>query len=150
MTLTAAVSQADPTYIGKVVSIIDGDTLTLLDEHQQYRVRLQGIDAPERGQPFGNKASINLSELIFGKLVVADCPKIDRYGRLVCVIRAGGSDIGLMQLKAGMAWHYKKYASEQSPEDRETYAAAEQTARGAHRGLWQDPTPLPPWDWRHR
>ena len=109
-------SQADPIYIGKVVNIIDGDTLTLLDEHQQYRIRLSGIDAPERSQDFGSKSTKHLSELTFGRYVVADCPKTDRYGRLVCGIRVDGSDIGLEQLEAGLAWHYKKYANEQSLE----------------------------------
>lgn len=134
---------------GKVVGITDGDTLTLLDENQtQHRIRISGIDTPERGQAFGHVASDNLANLAFGQLVTADCQKQDRYGRWVCVVRVNGMDVGLSQIKVGLAWHYKKYASEQTPTDQELYATAEQDARVAGIGLWKDAEPTPPWDWR--
>jgi endonuclease YncB( thermonuclease family) len=136
---------------GKVVGITDGDTLTLLDEKQtQYRIRVSGIDTPERGQTFGHVASENLAKLAFGQLAAADCQKLDRYGRWVCVVRVNGMDVGLSQIKAGLAWHYKKYANEQTPMDRELYAKAEQEAKAAGIGLWKDMDPTPPWDWRKR
>lgn len=136
---------------GKVVGITDGDTLTLLDENQtQYRIRVSGIDTPERGQAFGHVASENLAKLAFGQLAAADCQKQDRYGRWVCVVRVGGVDVGLAQIKSGLAWHYKKYASEQTPTDQELYAKAEQEAKVAGIGLWKDADPIPPWDWRKR
>lgn len=134
---------------GKVVGITDGDTLTLLDENQaQHRIRVSGIDTPERAQAFGHVASDNLAKLAFGQLATADCQKQDRYGRLVCVVRVNGVDVGLAQVKAGLAWHYKKYANEQTPADQELYANAEQEAKDAHVGLWRDADPVPPWDWR--
>lgn len=136
---------------GKVVGITDGDTLTLLDENQtQYRIRVSGIDTPERGQAFGHVASESLAKLAFGQLAAADCQKQDRYGRWVCVVRVNGMDVGLSQIKAGLAWHYKKYVSEQMPTDRELYAKAEQEAKVAGIGLWKDADPTPPWDWRKR
>ena len=136
---------------GKVVGITDGDTLTLLDEnHAQYRIRVSGIDTPERGQAYGHVASESLAKLAFGQLATADCPKQDRYGRWVCVVRVNGVDVGLAQVKSGLAWHYKKYASEQTPTDQELYAMAEQEARVAGIGLWKDAEPTPPWDWRKK
>ncbi len=142
---------AEPVIAGKVVGIQDGDTLTMLDtSHEQYRVRLAGIDAPEKSQPFGHDSKDNLSRLAFGEIAAADCPKTDRYGRLVCVVRVNGVDLGLSQLAGGFAWHYKKYEQEQSIEDRATYSAAEAEARSGKMGLWHDSEPVPPWEWRHR
>ena len=148
---TINAAYAEPVILGKVVGISDGDTLTLLDEDkQQHRIRLAGIDAPERAQPYGEASRRNLSELAYGRLVAADCPKVDRYKRLVCVVRVDGSDVSLAQIKAGLAWHYKKYANEQSPDDREAYSNAEIEVRMDGRGLWAETAPLPPWEWRHR
>lgn len=142
---------AEQVIPGKVVGITDGDTLTLLDTNQmQYRIRVSGIDTPERGQAYGHVATENLAKLAFGQLAAADCPKQDRYGRWVCVVRVNGVDVGLAQVKSGLAWHYKKYASEQTPTDQELYAMAEQEAKVAGIGLWKDADPTPPWDWRKR
>ena len=139
------------TLTGRVVGIADGDTLTILDAgNQQHRIRLNGIDAPEKAQAFGNVAKQNLSRLAFGRGAVADCPKVDRYGRQVCLVRVDGIDVGLAQVGDGLAWWYRKYAREQSPQDRATYAAVEREAQEAKRGLWQDKDPMPPWEWRHR
>lgn len=82
--------------------------------------------------------------------MVADCPKQDRYRREVCLVRVDGVDVGLAQIEAGLAWWYRKYAKDQSAQDRATYAAVEQAAQEARRGLWQDRDPVPPWEWRHR
>ena len=151
LTLLIAQAAAEPIIIGKVVGIQDGDTLTLLDDSEkQQRIRLAGIDAPEKGQPFGNVSKENLSAIAFGQFVTADCPKVDRYGRLVCVVRVNGTDVSLLQVKSGLAWHYKQYAHEQSPDYRTAYADAEVEARMAKKGLWADPKPMPPWEWRHR
>jgi endonuclease YncB( thermonuclease family) len=139
------------TFVGRVVGIADGDTLTILDAtNQQHKVRLSGIDAPEKAQPFGNVSKQNLARLAFGRGAVADCPKRDRYGRQVCLVRVDGVDVGLAQVEAGLAWWYRKYAKEQSAQDRATYAAVEQDAQEAKRGLWRDKDPVPPWEWRHR
>ena len=107
---------------GHVVGVADGDTLTLLDgKNQQHKIRLGGIDAPEKGQAFGNVSRQHLAELAFGKKAAADCYKIDRYRRLICTVYVDEKDVGLAQLDAGLAWWYRKYANEQPPQERLTY-----------------------------
>jgi endonuclease YncB( thermonuclease family) len=134
---------------GTVVSISDGDTLTLLDANKtQYRIRLDGIDAPERTQPYGQRARQSLAALAHGRAASADCPKVDRYGRAVCRVIVDGVDLGLEQIRRGYAWHYVKYAHEQRAVDRERYARAESAARLTHSGLWSFSDPVPPWDHR--
>lgn len=138
------------TIIGRVVGLADGDTLTVLDHaRRQHTIRLSGIDAPEKAQPFGQRSRTALSALAYGRQAVADCPKRDRYGRAVCAVRIEGSDIGLEQIVAGMAWWYRQYAADQTPAARIAYEDAERSARAARRGLWQDSKPVPPWEWRH-
>jgi endonuclease YncB( thermonuclease family) len=135
---------------GKVVKIADGDTITILDaQNVQHRIRLQGIDAPERRQAFGQVSRENLGGLVFGKQVDVEYEKVDRYGRLVGKVSINGDDECLEQIKSGLAWHYKKYENEQSSTDHQLYANAEETARVQKRGLWLDSNPTPPWDFRH-
>ncbi len=137
------------TLTGRVVAIADGDTITILDSaNMQHRVRLEGIDAPESHQLFGEQSRLSLSEMIFGKDVSVSYQKVDQYGRLVGKIILEGKDINLEQVKAGMAWHYKFYEDEQTPEDRELYDRAEAEARAARLGLWQDPNPTEPYQFR--
>lgn len=133
---------------GKVVGVHDGDTLTVLDGTRQHKVRIAGIDAPEKAQAFGAVAKDTLARLTFGKRVDLHCPKRDRYGRDVCSVQVGLRDVGLEQVRAGGAWWYREYAREQVPEARREYEAAENEAREARRGLWADPQPTPPWAWR--
>jgi len=147
---------------GRVVGVHDGDTITVLDAtKKQYKIRLAGIDAPERKQAFGAKSKQNLSDMVYRKQVTVDWTKRDRYKRIVGKVMFTPSlcaspaclektDANYQQVAAGMAWHYKQYAPEQSPEDRQRYAAAENQAREAKRGLWVDPKPVPPWDWRRK
>ena len=136
---------------GRVVAIADGDTITILDSaNTQHRIRLEGIDAPESHQAFGEQSRLSLSGMIFGKDVSVSYQKIDQYGRLVGKIILDGKDINLEQVKAGMAWHYKFYEDEQTPEDRELYDRAEAEARAARRGLWQDPNPTEPYQFRKK
>lgn len=133
------------TLTGRVVRIADGDTVTVLDStNTQYRIRLEGIDAPESHQAFGAQSKQSLSQMVFDKEVTVVYQKTDQYGRLVGKITLDGKDINLEQVKSGMAWHYKEYQREQSPEDRELYAKAEDEARAARRGLWQDADPVEP------
>ena len=144
----AHVASAD-TFNGFVTGITDGDTLTLLDDQkQQHKIRVVGIDAPEKVQPFGAKSQANLGLLAFNKQARAECPKRDRYGRELCKIFVDGQDVGLQQITDGMAWWFVKYAKEQAPEDRVTYEQAETTAKIRRFGLWADTNPTPPWDWR--
>lgn len=134
---------------GRIVAIADGDTVTLLDaKKQQYKIRLSGIDAPERKQAFGNVSRQHLARLVFGKEVIADCPKTDRYRRWICTIEVGGIDANLAQVTAGMAWHYKAYQRDQLPQNRVRYGNAEQEAKQEKRGLWVDRSPLAPWEFR--
>lgn len=134
---------------GVVVSISDGDTLTLLDQqNQEHKIRLQGIDAPEKRQPWGRRSTQNLGTLVFKKKVSGECSKVDRYGRNICKILIDGQDANLAQIKAGMAWWYRTYATEQTQSDRSIYAAAEAFAKATRVGLWTESNPQPPWEWR--
>jgi hypothetical protein len=117
---------------------------------QQAVIRFEGIDAPEHNQEYGDRAKQNLIQLVSGKTVTLDCNGQQSYGRLVCnVLLPSGEDVGLDQVTAGLAWHYKQYEDGQTPADRSRYAAAEDTARGARLGLWANPHPVQPWDFRH-
>lgn len=143
---------------GVVVGVADGDTVTVLDaDKTQQKVRVAGIDAPEKAQPFGQRAKERMSGLVFGKEVRLEGDKRDRYGRTVakvwvsppdCQRCSKTLDAGLAVLTSGLAWHYKKYQNEQSAEDRERYAFAENDARSKRAGLWSEADPVPPWDWR--
>ena len=135
---------------GRIVGVSDGDTVTLLDTAKTtHKVRLMGIDAPEKSQPFGTRSKQSLSSLIFGKYVAVEWSKKDRYGRLIAKISTPNiPDINLEQVKLGMAWHYKDYQREQSSTDREAYANAEDEARTYQRGLWADSEPVAPWEFR--
>ena len=101
---------------GQVVGVLDGDTIDVLTPTKtQVRVRLAGIDAPEKGQAFGTVAKKELSDLVFGKPVTVEWRKKDRYGRTVGKVIVNGVDANLKMVEAGLAWHYKHYAREQSP-----------------------------------
>lgn len=148
--LLAIPAKAD-TLLGSIVAITDGDTLKLLDaQKQEHKIRLAGIDAPEKTQAYGSKSTSNLGRLAFNKEAQADCPKKDRYGREVCKVYVGGQDVGLQQVVDGMAWWYRKYAKEQTHEDQGAYEQAESMAKLRRLGLWADTSPLPPWEFRHR
>ena len=136
-------------FTGKIVGVADGDTVTLLDNsNTQYKIRLSGIDAPEKKQAFGQRSKQNLSDLVFSKTVDADCTKKDRYQRWICKIIVNGIDVNLQQIKDGMAWHYKAYQKEQSEIDRDVYSDAEEVARVVNKGLWSDTEPQAPWNFR--
>jgi endonuclease YncB( thermonuclease family)/methylphosphotriester-DNA--protein-cysteine methyltransferase len=134
---------------GKVINVHDGDTITVLDQNnKKFHIRLQGIDAPELKQEFGSVSQQNLSRMVLGQQVIIVWNKVDKYRRTVGTIKLNGQDMNIEQVKAGMAWHFKKYEDEQEPQDRVTYAAAERQARAAKLGLWKDPNPTVPGDWR--
>jgi endonuclease YncB( thermonuclease family) len=138
-------------FEGRVVGVQDGDTITVLDSSDaNHKIRLQGIDAPEKGQAFGTRSGQNLSEAVFNKIVTIQWSKHDRYGRILGKVLLNSRDVCLDQVTAGMAWHYKYYQDEQAPEDRELYAADEIAARAGKIGLWIDPNPVPPWDFRRQ
>lgn len=138
-------------YSGRVVRIADGDTVTVLDEsNTEHKVRLAGIDAPEKKQPFGNVSRQHLASMVFGKTVIVETAKFDRYGREVGTVIVADVDANLEQIRAGLAWHYKEYEREQEIADRKTYAAEEDEARTARRGLWRDGSAVPPWEYRRQ
>jgi endonuclease YncB( thermonuclease family) len=132
-------------FQGRVVAITDGDTIRVLRGKEQVRVRLHGIDAPERKQAFGTRARQYAGELAHEKLVRVDVKGTDRNGRTVgAVILPNGRNLNHELVRAGFAWHLRRYA----PHDREL-ARLEQEARKAKRGLWTDPAPVAPWEFRH-
>jgi len=162
MVMLGGLAQAE-SLVGRVVGVADGDTITVLDgEKMQHRIRLAGIDAPEKGQPFGSRSKENLSRLVHGKEARVEWQKRDRYGRIVGTVWVVSPDMpcrdepgcpktldaGLAQLTVGLAWHYKKYAHEQDPQQRGQYAFAEEEARAKRVGLWRDAEPVAPWDQR--
>jgi endonuclease YncB( thermonuclease family) len=137
------------TVTGRVVGVADGDTITVLDgDKVQHKIRLAGIDAPEKKQPFGNRSKESLSELTY-KTVTVETDKRDKYGRQVGKVLVNGQDVNLVQVERGMAWFYRQYQREQSPNDRRLYEAAEDAAKADRRGLWHDAGPVPPWEFRH-
>src|SRR5579863_8851310 len=130
---------------GKVVSIADGDTLTVLDHRNaQHRIRLFGIDAPEKAQAFGKQSKENLADKVFGQTVRVDVVDIDRYGREVGRIYLQDRFINLEQVADGCAWRYVEF-----DRDRE-FAAAERDARAQRLGLWAGAHPVPPWEFRRQ
>lgn len=129
---------------GKVVSITDGDTIKVLDDLDKgvLKIRLNKIDAPEKNQAFGQKSKQYLSNLVFGKQVIIRFKEIDRYGRILGLIYIDGVEVNLQMVKAGMAWHYAYY--DKTP----AYIEAEKKARASKVGLWIDPEPISPYEFR--
>lgn len=128
---------------GKVVGIADGDTITVLDAAKvQHKIRLEGIDAPEKGQAFGTKSKVKMSETVGEKDVVVRWSKKDRYGRILGDVYLGDRHINLEMVQDGLAWHFKRYSSAKE------LAEAEDEARKTKKGLWVDKEPVPPWDYR--
>jgi endonuclease YncB( thermonuclease family) len=146
-----AAHAGDWLLVGRVVALSDGDTMTILDGAKvQHKVRIAGIDAPEKKQAYGNASRDYLASLVFERDIEARCYKRDRYGREVCRIYEGLRDVGLEQVRAGMAWHFKEYQHEQTTPERLTYRDEEEAAKAAKRGLWKEPKPVPPWEWRRQ
>ena len=133
------------TTLVQVLSVHDGDTLTVLLEGHRTRVRLHGIDAPELRQPGGHASQAFLEKLVLGKSVRLELHGEDRYGRTLAVVYRGERSVNGALVQAGMAWWYRKYA----PDDGELRALEEQ-ARAARRGLWEEASPVAPWEFRHR
>src|SRR5438445_5979572 len=142
--LLPAVATAD--FSGRVVGISDGDTIKVMHNGAAEKIRLYGIDCPEKGQPFGTKAKRFTSQLVFGKEVTVKDYGLDnnRFKRTLGeIVLPDGRVVNEELIRAGLAWWYRKYAP-----NRADLAAVEQEARKAKRGLWIGPNPLPPWEWR--
>ena len=134
----------------KVVKVLDGDTVHVLDQSKtKHKIQLAGIDAPEEKQTYGKKSSNNLKRLVAGKNVEVEYFKRDRYGRIIGKLIKDSQDINLLQVKQGYAWHYKNYQADQSQLDRVLYTSAEEEARKKTIGLWASPA-IPLWDFRRK
>jgi endonuclease YncB( thermonuclease family) len=130
---------------GRVVTVADGDTLTVLtNSHKQVRVRLAEIDAPERAQPWGRRAKAALSALVFGRSVRVQTRGTDQYGRVLGRVYIGNEYINAQLVRSGAAWAYRDYLTDYS------LRSLEMEARKQHQGLWSvNDTIVPPWEWRH-
>jgi len=139
---TPSVEAAFP-FTGKVVAVLDGDTIDVLHNGKAERIRLNGVDCPEKKQAFGQKAKQFTSSLVFGETVVVVPSEKDRYKRTVGdVFLSNGVNLSYELVKAGLAWWYRKYS------DDVVLAVLELEAQLERRGLWADPHPVPPWEWR--
>lgn len=137
------------TFVGAVIKVADGDTITISNSNsQKVRVRLSGIDAPESKQIVGKQAAQYLTDIILGRTVTVEYEKLDRYGRVIGVVLLDGQDVNYQVIKAGFAWHYKKYQNEQTSEARKLYSEGEKAARIERVGIWANTAPTPPWVWR--
>ena len=133
-------------FTGLVVRVSDGDTLTVMHSGRGEKVRLYGIDAPEKGQDFGVRAKVFLSNEIFGKTVSVNPREKDKYGRTIGEVTfQSGEKVSQKIIKNGFAWWLKKYASKDKILER-----LESEAREQRLGLWSKENPIPPWDFRHR
>lgn len=128
--------------VGKVVKVVDGDTLHVYSNKGTYKIRLSGIDAPERGQAYGKRAKEHLEFLVAGKQVIAIVESKDRYGRYVASVKVQSKDVCAEMLTAGYAWHYKQY------DNNKYYDELQREAKKAKRGLWIDKKPQAPWEYR--
>ena len=146
--LAALPSQAE-SISGRIVSIIDGNTLLLVDAmNTQHPIGLAGADSPERGQDFGPQARSKLAAMAFNRQASADCQRRDHNQRQICLVRVAGMDVGLEQVRAGLAWWDRQYAGQQTSQERASYEQAEFDAKTHRRGLWNSKNPVAPWEWR--
>jgi endonuclease YncB( thermonuclease family) len=146
--LLALPSQAE-LITGRVVHVTDGDTVTVLDAGKvQHKIRLAGIDAPEKSQAYGERSRESLAELVANRTVIVETDKQDRYGRRIGKVLVDGKDVNVEQIRRGYAWFYRHYERELSDTDRQSYDRSEGEAKDHRRGLWSDRQPVPPWDFR--
>lgn len=148
--LAAAAPASAANFSGEVIRILDGDTVDVLVNRQPVRVRLAQIDAPETrhgtrnpGQPFGERSRQSLASMVFRQNVIIEVEGADQYGRTIGTIMEGNFNVNAEQVRRGMAWVYRHYSHDPA------LLQAEQQARAERRGLWADPNPVPPWDYRH-
>lgn len=130
------------TLSGRVVSVADGDSITVLVEREQIKVRLIEIDAPEKKQAFGNKSKQALADMVFGKDVQVEVHGKDKYRRTLGRVLVNGLDANAEMVRQGYAWVYRKYSKNHD------LLRLEAEARETRRGLWFDAEPIPPWEWR--
>lgn len=142
LVIFTALASAAPAFAHKVVGVSDGSTLTLLVEEKPLRLRLANIEPPDKTQSYGAASRKSLSELCLGKEATYKQQEFDHRGRAVAVVYCDGLDAAQAQIERGMVWVDPKYNKEL------TFPAMEAMARRDHRGLWADPEPVAPWDFR--
>ncbi|MDD2467154.1 MAG: thermonuclease family protein [Desulfobulbus sp.] len=130
----------------KVVSVTDGDTIKVVANNSQIKIRLYGIDAPEKSQPFGQASAAALKSLITGRNITVENIDQDRYGRTVALVFADGASVNQAMVRAGYAWVYSQYCTLSFCSN---WSQNQQSAQSAQLGLWKDAAPMPPWEWRH-
>jgi endonuclease YncB( thermonuclease family) len=143
-------------FTAKVLRVVDGDTVHVVNKAgKKFKVRLTGIDAPEKNQPYGLASTYKLTELLINKWVLlkskpdnGNLYSIDRYNRVLAKVILDGRDINLAQVSSGYAWHFKRYQKQQSSIDSELYSQAELYAKKNELGLWGEKNPIAPWKWR--
>lgn len=129
-------------FKGKVVYVADGDSIAVLRDREQVKVRLVDIDAPEKAQPFGNRSRQALGAMVHGTEVHVVERGKDRYQRILGRVYRGDLDVNAEQVRQGMAWVYRQYSKDA------TLLKIETAAKEQHRGLWRDLDPVAPWEWR--
>ena len=135
---------------GLVIRVLDGDTVDIWSSNdRKFRIRLFGIDAPEKGQSYGEESTDNLIKYCADKSVTAELMDVDRYSLLIAVIYCDGINANLQQIKDGVAWVYDYYTSKDNQTLVSPYYQAETTAKETKIGLWLGEEPIPPWEWRH-
>lgn len=143
--LSAGTSAAGQAFNGRVIGVTDGDTITVLRDNEPIKIRLLGIDAPERQQAYSAQAKQYASQLVFGKIVTVEFKKKDQWGRILGeVTLLTGQSMNQEMVRAGYSWHFVRYSTDKE------LARLEEEARSRHRGLWQDVNPVPPWDFRKK
>jgi endonuclease YncB( thermonuclease family) len=136
---------------GRVVRVVDGDTLVVIDSNKaQHKIQLAGIDAPELQQSFGMESREYLSQQVLGRFVVIEYDKRDDYNLVTGKLLLNNADVNLEMISAGLARHSRMHAQDQTESERLLYKEAEEEARRARRGLWFDANPIPPWEYRNR
>jgi len=129
---------------GKVIRVLDGDTIEVLHDNESVRIRLANIDAPERMQPYGRWSTSQLKSLVAGKQVTVSYTQSDRYGRVLGLVETKYVNVNRAQVISGAAWVYDQYSADTA------LPALQKEAQTQKRGLWADSEPVPPWEWRHK
>ena len=133
-------------WTGKVTGVADGDTITVLHDGKSEKIRLHGIDTPERQQAYGNKAKALTNSLVRGRTIEVMPQTVDRYGRTVALVYVDGQSLNELLIRNGYAWVYQKYCKDSFCSE---WSRLEELARSQKKGMWQDPHIVPPWEWRH-
>ena len=147
LTLTILVPPICLAWTGKVVSVTDGDTIKVMHHGKEEKIRLYGIDTPEKGQDFGQKAQDLTSSLVAGRIVEVEQKDVDRYGRVVGLVKVDGQSLNELIIQNGYAWVYRQYCKERFCSD---WIRSEEAARQQKKGMWSSPVVIPPWEWRQQ